>query len=726
MLIRPVTRKIPRSIHMQQQANIPISCVVVPYAQTAGSHDQQLTEQNENADSPPLPDADAIDAWTIARCYTCGAYLNPSSSLIESNDPILSFSCCFCGSTTSFDPAWQTPLRPSLRAIYEERYRLALDPMADKTSASRRSWFRRETRAQRLAASLPELHHPYMECAVPFDNPSDNANIFRELSAQDCPPLYIVLLDATMDHTCVRQVTSCLSRILFPSSHDDNIAADENISSDEDFIRDAVSTSYVSIENSCARISIAVYTETTLSIFDLRSPAPHIKHMSWSDENVELGLPYPDDLDIVDSVDATSPLKYSGYVFGKSLFSLDDVFAMISDYESNIETVLRVLNDVQFWDSCVPPSIPATALEGGDLIRVGSGRAVEYFLQLLELTGAIHPGKSQLDRLQNLEPNSNSGSKNQRWWYAGGKVHVFSSPWKTWRTTNDVVERNFAAESLLSDPLQNELVAYFSSLGERASISAMGIEMFGLHCSARHYTDCRLEGRSHAYFGFDIMSVMTTRSGGCSPLIITLSDGECGDDNRMHEHQGNEKSTLHREMLARSPSGRACAFGAVLRIRTSSHLSLTSSSASFLPFQTLPRQLQTGGGMHGNCASSSFQTNLWYMGSCDASAAFNFDLKLEKEFADQQSSLDEGEYSGQLPCLQCVFVFTAIIPRTDTEANGDPGEANNETTERLGWRTVRRMRIYTLVFPVATDVEVFSQSLDLEALAVASLSSSHV
>jgi hypothetical protein len=418
------------------------------------------------------------------------------------------------------------------------------------------------------------------------------------------------------------------------------------------------------------------------------------------------------------------------------------------------------------------------------------------FLILLELNGTTHPGMMLSPELQTAaapthtnaaprrggllsylfgrQPKADTKSspayvrqqhqralhqaRNQHppWPYAGGKFHIFAAPdiqIRTRQDTNVPLDRHMSSpprssspysltdETTMGRPEQQDLIEYVSVLGERAALLAMGIELFGLHTSAPYparphslETDDGTR-RTKVYFGFDMMRFLSVESGGMAPIILDLAQYP----NTLSAPNQN-RDTLRKEILARSPWRRPCAFGASFCLRSSPPLSIATSSSSFLPPDDALPHHRRARGLYGHCTAlkhlpptqvspfaptlssdsmdnhswpNNSEDDVWYMGTCDPCSTFNFDVRLNQELTD-----DYFEMTGEVrrPGMQYWFTYTAIVPVF--EGLRSEMDDNDSTLLRKKWKVVRRMRVCTATYPVAPSVESYTQSVDVEALAM--------
>jgi len=152
---------------------------------------------------------------------------------------------------------------------------------------------------------------------------------------------------------------------------------------------------------------------------------------------------------------------------------------------------------------------------------------------------------------------------------------------------------------------------------------------------------------------------------------------------------------------------RPCAFGAMLRIRTSPSFAIdisppTDENGNENPKNSSNRYLKSGG-IIGPCVSNPYEPDLWHFGTCDLDTTVAFDAEIISSSGQLEHSVvtDDGTVMDISPCIQTCFMYTAVIA------------GKNKV-----FKTVRRLRVMTTNLSVAEDTEKLSFSLDAEALAV--------
>jgi len=245
---------------------------------------------------------------------------------------------------------------------------------------------------------------------------------------------------------------------------------------------------------------------------------------------------------------------------------------------------------------------------------------------------------------------------------------------------------------------------YYQHLGIQCAYDAFSIEIFGLIDESSSSRD----DISGLFIGIPYLRLLSDRSGGSGPLLITLSNRrKCTNNN----NDANEEKLLVREVISRCTLTRPTAFGALLRIRLSPSLSINMDREEHVVIDRNSKIKQNtrlfnyycSSGMYGSVSPSSSDPELFFMGSCDVSTTLSFELKItsNSNSIDDYVFVDGRGGDMQLtPCVQTCFAYTSIVYR-----DGD-------------WRTVRRLRVCTTKLNLTDITESITSSLDLEALAV--------
>uniref|UniRef100_A0A7S3V825 Uncharacterized protein n=1 Tax=Chaetoceros debilis TaxID=122233 RepID=A0A7S3V825_9STRA len=252
------------------------------------------------------------------------------------------------------------------------------------------------------------------------------------------------------------------------------------------------------------------------------------------------------------------------------------------------------------------------------------------------------------------------------------------------------------------------VTALYEDIGKYSARGAFSTEIFALLPKLEN-DESDTEHLPEQYVGIPFLRLLSDRSGGAGPLVLTYPLGPSTSD--------DEDDILANEVISRSPLNRNHAFGSLLRVRLPPSLRIDTNTArskasksnkmSVNSEHNFDECYQTNG-MYGSITASNEDIALFYIGSCDESSTLSFALNI----CSRSGRLDEYVYvdgRGDVrlcPCIQTCFAYTSIVKN------------------RGQWVTVRRLRVLTLELDLTVSVESMTASLDSEALIV--VSSFHV
>jgi len=254
------------------------------------------------------------------------------------------------------------------------------------------------------------------------------------------------------------------------------------------------------------------------------------------------------------------------------------------------------------------------------------------------------------------------------------------------------------------------LSKYLNGLGVKGATLAIAVEIFCLTSK---------RGDQTYSFNLPILRHVSERSGGCGPIIVDttgFNDNVSLSAESLDANDGGTVPALIKEVRARCPWYRPCAFGGILRIRCSK-----SFGIYFVPDE--PTSVDSNNGMFGACSADSRGEDLWYFGACDCDSTVTCDLEIRSSSG---KLIEEDDFTGNhvtlKPCVQTAFAYTSIVPASnlypcervflkDICEGVDSSDAEEE------WYTIRRLRVFTTNFAVAKSTENLAASLDADALA---------
>jgi len=247
---------------------------------------------------------------------------------------------------------------------------------------------------------------------------------------------------------------------------------------------------------------------------------------------------------------------------------------------------------------------------------------------------------------------------------------------------------------------------YYQRLGIQCAQQALSVEIFGL-------VDEGQEGGEGAYLGFPYLRLLSDRSGGSGPLLISLSNLKNEQGHYESNQQGFDDSILVKEVIARSTLTRQTSFGGILRIRLSPTLSINNagiedadifhgSSNGGVSHKLF--EYYSNNGMYGSFSPSSSDPEVFFTGACDVTntLAFQVEISSRSQSIDEYAYVEGASMSDVrlIPAVQICFAYTSVVMN-----NGN-------------WTTVRRIRVSTHKLVTDSNAEAVTSSLNAEALAV--------
>ena len=515
-ILRPVTTKSPSSVEVLEDSGLPFGFVLTPFAHRSAiskGNDDKFNQKRNSRSCGAFP----TKASLIAKCTHCGSPLNPTCNILD-HWRILCTICgkCYDGGYQPRDKDENNTL-PSEEAEYRKRY----------SSQGHRE----------------ECHEPIVEYSLPLfsmPNPSSRRkeDIYT-LGSSHCPPLLAIFIDGTSSDTeYYKKIASTLQTLIDGDDSD---------------------------QFKGSRMGIFIMTANGgLSAFDFTNPGGHIKHLWINPCPLEVNHEYHND--------QNQKWESQGEYDVASLadvMTAEQIFAPLDgNGRSYIENALRELADstISIQQACQRQD---TSADSGVFL----GSALQYFLEFIEDT-AYHPGE-----MQDMNENDDSPEAikpHDKFMYAGGKIMCFLSKAPDEIGHKEVIGQNgrigrggsggacaevgrrFGAS--LSDaneqfhdhdedpndveaagiqlPRKNEtnipsenrrqnfelpptkylkVDEYYQDLGITCAISAFGVEIFAL-C---RNDDSKVD-KGEIYFGIPLLRLLSDRSGGCGPLLVTF------------------------------------------------------------------------------------------------------------------------------------------------------------------------------------------------------------
>jgi len=538
-ILRPVTTKSPSSVEALEDSGLPFGFVLTPFAHrsaTSQGNDDIFNQKRKVAKQSRSCDAFPTKASLIAKCTHCGSPLNPTCHILDSWRVL----CTICGKTYGADFDSQRDARMQANGSFQPREDDDDELYYEEAEYRQRysSKFRQEERCD----AIVEFSFPLLS----INNPSSrlNEDIYA-LPSNQCPPLLVIFIDGTSSDTeYYEKIAKTLQNLIDCDTE----------------------------EFKGSRIGIFVMTANGgLSVFDFTNPGGHIKHLWVNQCPLKLNQDYHNHQN--HKWESEEEYSVASLV---DLMTAEQIFAPLDGIgRSYVENALRELADSAIL---MKQACQREHARGDSGVYLGS--TLQYFLEFMEEV-AYHPGEMQ--KVNNNDGSSVALSPHEKFIYAGGKIMCFLSKapeeignepvfGKNGRpgrggfggacaevgrrfgsVTNDTDEVSDYPENDIDDveaggiksgqvngssiSMQNgsksfelpptkfmHVDEYYQDLGITCAISAFGVEVFALS-----RTDDCVDENAEKYFGMPLLRLLSDRSGGCGPLLITL-DAQIGPD----------------------------------------------------------------------------------------------------------------------------------------------------------------------------------------------------
>ena len=524
----PITKISPVSPEVHEKSCLPFGFVLQPYATFKSGQDDRQSNTNRDYGNPEAKNT-PIKSYLIAKCDQCRAPLNPSSHFISEWTVI----CPFCGANFNVD--YDSQLK---NEIYDLNYPFRKQKYMERMDSR---YGRLIERRQRII----ECELPLFAVAGSSGKKNNQRNEIFSLPVSLCPPLLTMIIDGTSkDPTYYSRVCSSLQTVL-----------------------------HCSTDFKGRRMGIFVMgSEGSLSVFDLKSPNAHLKH-TWVEfpSTLQPNPKFEHQMHHDSVRNSSIPLN--------NILGIENIYVQLdSDYSrSCIDSAIRLLAD-----STVLNQI-CTQSELGIVGETYLGSTIRYILDNFDDV-AYHPGMYQSELTKNVDMDLSADQAVHKFLYAGGKFVCFlAGPPKEIGTTRfdkgrvgsggfggycselgkrflessdqysrarsdlneaavDDIEmcspssqrdgpQIYNADDEIPPTAYSNLDEYYQNLGLDCAYYAHSVELFGL-------VDESLNGEG-THLGFPYLRLLSDRSGGSGPIVISLS-------------QGTQETILDKEILARS------------------------------------------------------------------------------------------------------------------------------------------------------------------------------
>jgi hypothetical protein len=653
--IRPVSRRFPESKALWDDTALPMCAVFTPLSS------QETVKKIGNL---------SLRLNHVLRCLYCGApHISPYTyKQLEKHDVFL---CYLCGKVSSvfFDEQMNARHSDGLEDLKDDENEKEEWPFTLSNSNIERD----------------------VEVHLPLYNDRD----YISIPANSCPPVWWIVLDATMPQSSPywKIVAQSLQDILTgpedgPPSH--------------------------------VHVGLILASHDTLSSWDLASPVPQVCHYPLSK--------------------ATGNSNSKSYT--SENISVDLTLAPMDPlYQPCIQAALRAVAD--------NPSL--NTADGADGMALGG--TLEVILEFMEQ--AEHPGDlvqendQQSDMLRYaggkiscflgrppqeikrkpVEPQPSFGHGG-----IGGAIH---DPFKSEKWSNDL-EEGSEDDGLSDDLTPSNLAKYcepleptedsLDTIGIRCANAAMGVDIIIVEATndaengdddeeidysdeddgsddeddsqdaaakesprsrRRYHTRNRHTNFLRPFYGIPLLRVLTESSGAPGPIMIRTA------------------ADLTNQVKARTPWQAGMAFGTKLRVRMSPGWNIEDIPIE--PIKKATHQLAlflSSGGMTGPAIAMG--EGMFLLGSCDPHTSVTLDVdvthpsrKVNLEHKISGLKGRAGLKEKVKPCIQTCVAFTRI---ENDDESGEPC-------------VVRKMRISSCSMPMADDTESIYDALDPEALA---------
>jgi hypothetical protein len=644
--IRPISRRFPESRALWDDANLPMCAVLTPHGGGVGSDG-----------------SDGLKLCHLLRCLKCGAP-HPTldtHSLLEEHKRLF---CYLCGDHSSSQLEEQKKVRvnDNMEEVKDDDWPFTNYHNNSKNGSSNSN--------KDIVVQLPLFN---------------GKDLFSE-SAKACPPVWWIVLDATMPQSSPywKTVTECLQRILMP---------------EEDLKEDLSPPEY-------AHVGLILASHDTISTWELSSPVPKVCH-----------FPLAAATGTANDQTQDNKNNYSSERIAVDL-SLTPVDPL---HQPCIQAALRAVGD--------NPS--STGQSNNQLQGMALGATIETILEFMEQ--AKHPG----DALSQQEEEEENNNTNTPLRYAGGKITcllgrppleikrfpvqpqpsfgaggvggAIHDPLESGKFTNPVEDSSDLTPSKLAEycePLK-PTEDVFDIIGTRCAHAAFGVDIIiveaksetkeenGEPKSNESPTSSRARRRNKVeflrpFYGIPLLRVLADTSGAPGPIMV----GNVND--------------LTNQVWARTPWQHGMAFATEIRVRTSPGWSVEGTPIEPLNKATHHLALfLTSGGMAGPAVATN--DNFFILGTCDSHTSVTLDLQVthpRKKVNVEHKLLGIRRIVGAKftlkPVIQTCIAYTCIEQDKGGKA-----------------RVVRKMRISCCPMPMATNVESIYNALDPEALATA-------
>lgn len=474
-----------------------------------------------------------------------------------------------------------------------------------------------------------------LEFSLPIDR--KNSPNTTELNANHCPPLWWIVIEGSSSRSYWNTVGRALQNVV------------------------AKLPNYV-------HIGLAVASEHTLSVWNLQSPVPFVRHHHNFKSNQ-----YP-----------------------------EVIFADVRTYQSHLQTALRAMADSVVNTEGNLSILQTVEVLLNQLLREGravglssssSGRLYAGSRILMVLNRPPKEFKATMNPVSNgrfggggqggacFEPGSrfvtdnSSGLPSEIPNLTDSDPEMGASDKKIVTPEHNTVGPDDFTSSNLKKKypkVSKTLLHNIEQLGRSCAGAALGVDI--LFCTEE----------PSPMFGIPFLKLLCEKTGAPGPILFDVSKNGVASD-------------LEQEIQARLPTF----FGGLLKVRLSPGFKIDTNPVAQNGLSLDIGSFYVDKGIMGSGASTE-QEALWQLGVCDAKQSMTLDMEVTNKI--QRSMFVDGVGEVALkPCIQASFEYTAVVPR------------RNEKDEFV---TVRRLRICTLHMPMATSVEDLYAAIDLEALSI--------
>lgn len=678
--LRPVTAQWPSTSTLWEDTSLPLSVVIAPVAEMSKEGPSRVLKF-------PAPTVQPNTKLThIPKCLNCGAPHPPGCSASH-NARILrnTILCYLCGKTspTIFEEQAAARRRGG-EVLIRDEYNAA-----QQSAASRKRQEEFSTRYPRISnvdcREFALALYQQQEEEPRDDNDKDTnetpAPILHDcLPVHTCPPLYWIVVDGTCDS---HLYWNTLGTVLAKVTHD---------------------------MPSHVHVGLLLVSASKVSLWDLRSPVPHVRH---------IGFPLPPHFSLPMTPATHLPAALRALADRSSTFcdSSDSAAAVGGGggmpLGATLEAILDTLHSQEHTHPGNYMTAPSSNTNNGMPTYAGGRVLCLLSKPPVEIAGRAPPRRPVPQWAWNEPPavTTNHGTGGR-----GGTCAVEGERWSRYdeveedvtyndnggdvddpemgRTTavtgkedgSDIDEDNMtplALQERYPYTTVKNVEAYFAELGAQFAEAALGVDIVVLHQEQPSQPQS-------PDVGLPLLRHLSDRSGAPGPLLLCLP---------------RDVPELERELAARTPwrTGHDH-FGVVVRLRTSPgfHVDAAPVEASLEDGSQGGPQLAplyASGGCMG--PATAVEEGLWNMGVCEAGTSLTVDLKMDKAITKDHVRIDRYGDVQLSSALQTCVAYTTIVE-----------QPNGSTV------VVRRMRVTSRSMPLAQDTETLFASLDPEALAV--------